>query len=200
MPAPVEFWFDFSSPYGYLASLRIDAIAARHGRDTDWRPYLMGAVMKRTGGQPLVQRELVGDYARHDLVRSARLVGAEFHLPEPFPIATVAAGRTFYWLREDDPELARRFARAAYRAYFVDGRNIGEQDVVIELASELDVDAQALRAALADPIVKQHLFAATRDAEQRGICGSPWVVVDGEPFWGNDRLGEVERWLREGGW
>ena len=200
MPAPIEFWFDFSSPYGYLASLRIDGIAARHGRGTDWRPYLMGAVMKRTGGQPLLERPLVADYARRDLPRSARLAGAEFPLPDPFPVATVGAGRTFYWLRESDPALARRFAAAAYHGYFVDGRNIGDNDTVVRIAAEQGVDAEALRAALAEPAVKQLLFAATAEAEQRGICGSPWVVVDGEPFWGNDRLDEVERWLEVGGW
>ena len=76
----------------------------------------------------------------------------------------------------------------------------GENAVVAEIAAEEGVARKALRAALGDPIVKQHLFAATTEAEARGICGSPWVIVDDEPFWGNDRLGEVERWLRDGGW
>ena len=82
----------------------------------------------------------------------------------------------------------------------VDGRNIGENGVVVEIGAEQGVDGEALSTALTDPIVKQHLFAATAQAQARGICGSPWVIVDDEPFWGNDRLPEVERWLRDGGW
>ena len=200
MTAPVEFWFDFSSPYGYLASLRIDDIAARHGREVLWRPYLMGAVMKVSGGQPLMNRELVADYARHDLPRSARLAGAPFHLPDPFPIATAGAGRAYYWLAERDPALAHDLAAALYRAYFVANRHIGENGVVVEVAAGLGVDADALAEALTDPTVKQRLFDVTAEARSRGICGSPWFVVDGEPFWGNDRLPEVDRWLETGGW
>lgn len=200
MPAPIEFWFDFSSPYGYLASLRIDEIGARHEREVHWRPYLMGAVMKVSGGQPLVQRPLVADYALHDLPRSARLIGAAFRLPEPFPIATAGAGRAYYWLAQRDPRLAHDLAVRLYRAYFADNRNIGDTEVLVEIAATLGVDADALRAALGDASVKQRLFEVTEEARERGICGSPWVVVDGEPFWGNDRLAEVERWLQSGGW
>ena len=71
MSDPIEFYFDFSSPYGYLASERIDEIAARHGRDVTWRPYLMGVAMKVTGSSPVVNRPMLGPYSRHDMERSA---------------------------------------------------------------------------------------------------------------------------------
>src|SRR5690625_5863739 len=79
--AILDFYFDFSSPYGYLAAEQIEALAARHGRRVAWRPFLLGAVFKQIGGQPLVQQPLKGDYSRRDMERSAR----ELELPLRFP-------------------------------------------------------------------------------------------------------------------
>ena len=93
--APVEFYFDFSSPYGYLASTAIDGIAARHGRTVEWRPFLLGAAFKQTEAKPLVEIPLKGDYARHDLPRFARKLGVAFTLPQPFPFLSVNACRAF---------------------------------------------------------------------------------------------------------
>src|SRR5512134_3771445 len=102
MSSPIEFYFDFSSPYGYLASTRIDAIAARFGRETVWRPILLGAVFRVTGGKPLPMLPLKGDYAARDTARFARLWGVPFRLPGKFPIATQAAARAFYWVAGRD--------------------------------------------------------------------------------------------------
>jgi 2-hydroxychromene-2-carboxylate isomerase len=160
----------------------------------------MGAAMKLTGAQPLVARDLVGDYARVDLPRSARFYGIPFALPSPFPVATVAAVRAYWWLHGHDAERARALAKALYRAYFVDGRNIGEADVVVAVAGEHGVDTEALEAALQDDAVKALVRRVTDEAIARGVFGSPFLVVDGEPFWGNDRLDQVDEWLARGGW
>jgi 2-hydroxychromene-2-carboxylate isomerase len=200
VPEPIDFYFDFSSPYGYLAAMRIDDLAARHGRKVRWVPYLMGAVMKRTGAQPLVARDLVGDYARLDLPRSARFYGVPFALPSPFPVATPAAARAYWWLHGQDAERAKALAKALYRAYFVDGRNIGEADVVLAVADETGADTNAVQAALEDDAVKALVRRVTDEAIAKGVFGSPFLVVDGEPFWGNDRLDQVDEWLARGGW
>jgi len=81
MPSPLRFHFDFSSPYGYLASQRIESLAARHGRAVEWRPVLLGAAFKIAGTQPLTSIPLKGDYARRDLPRTARFHGIEFRMP-----------------------------------------------------------------------------------------------------------------------
>ena len=200
MLEPIDFYFDFSSPYGYLAAMRIEDLAARHGRKVRWCPYLMGAAMKITEGQPLVSRDMVREYAQRDMARSARFYGIPFSLPSPFPVATLAAARTFWWLNGQDPDRAKALAKALYRAYFVGGRNIGETDVVLEVAAENGVDRPALEAALTDDAVKERLKQVTNDAIDRGIFGSPYVIADGEPFWGNDRLEQVDEWLARGGW
>ena len=200
MPDPIEFYFDFSSPYGYLASERIDAIAARHGRDVTWRPYLMGVAMKTTGSAPLVNRPMVGAYSRRDMARSARRLELPLTLPEPFPIATVAACRAVYWRERNDAAAAKALARALYRAYFVDGRNISEPDVVADVAAGIGADRDAVLAGIQESAVKDRLKEVTGAAIERGVFGSPFFLVDDEPFWGHDRMDEVDRWLETGGW
>src|SRR6266852_5103313 len=110
--SPIEFYFDFSSPYGYLAAMQIDALARRHGRGVEWRPFLLGAAFKETGQRPLTEQALRGPYHRRDFDRSARLLGVPFRLPEPFPFASLAACRAFYWLADGDPAAARSLALA----------------------------------------------------------------------------------------
>jgi 2-hydroxychromene-2-carboxylate isomerase len=200
MPAPIDFYFDFSSPYGYFASLRIDGVAARHGREVAWRPFLLGVVFKTTGQAPLTQQPMRGKYARHDFARCARLYGAPLTWPKSFPIATQAAARAFYWLADRDPAQAKAFARAAYHAFFGEGRDISPPEVVVEIGQTLGIDGAELAAALAEPAVKQRLKDETAAAIAAGVFGSPYIVVDGEPFWGADRLDHVDRWLETGGW
>ena len=200
MPDPIEFYFDFSSPYGYLASERIDAIAARHGREATWRPYLMGVAMKVTGSAPVVNRPMLGAYSRRDMERSARRLQVPFRFPEPFPIATIAACRAVYWMERADVNAAKSLAQALYRAYFADGRNISEPDVVADVAAASGTDRGALLTGVQEPVIKERLKEVTNDAVERGIFGSPFFMVDGEPFWGHDRMDEVDRWLESGGW
>lgn len=200
MAEPLDFYFDFSSPYGYFGSLRIDDIAARHGRGVRWRPFLLGVVFKTTGQAPLTSQPLRGAYALRDFARCARLYRAPFSWPERFPIPTQAAARAFYWLDDRDPEQARRFAKAAYHAYFGEGRDISPPEVVVEIAEGVGADREALADALADRALKARLKAETEAAIARGVFGSPFVFVDGEPFWGADRLDQVDRWLATGGW
>ncbi|MBI2225012.1 MAG: DsbA family protein, partial [Betaproteobacteria bacterium] len=75
MANPIDFYFDYSSPYGYFAAMKIDDLAARHGRSVNWKPILLGAVFKVTGGKPLPSLPLKGDYAKRDMARSARFLG-----------------------------------------------------------------------------------------------------------------------------
>ena len=200
MPDPIDFYFDFSSPYGYLASRRIDEIAARHDRAVNWRPHLIGAAFKATGSQPLLNIPMKGDYARIDMPRTARLHGIPFVMPERFPFLSVVAARAFYWLDDSDPAKAADLARALYNAAFGEGRDIAKTETVTEVAAGLGVDAAALTAALSDPAVKERLKIEVAAAIERGVFGSPYIFVDGEPFWGHDKLDDIDRWLETGGW
>lgn len=200
MPQSVEFYFDFSSPYGYFAAAKIDGLAARYGRATVWRPILLGAIFKITGQQPLTSIPLKGSYASHDLTRSARWFGVPFRMPGKFPISTTAPCRAYYWLLDRDPDAARILAQALYRAYFTEDRDISNPEVTVNVAAKLGHDKETVAQALNDPAVKERLKAEVDAAVERGIFGSPYIVVDGEPFWGSDRLDQIEKWLAQGPW
>ena len=200
MAAPIDFYFDFSSPYGYFASARIDALGAKYGRDVVWHPFLLGAAMKITGGTPLPNVPLKGDYARRDFARSAKFYGVEYKLPSTFPISSQAPARAFYWLNRQDPKAAKALAAALYRAYFVDDLNISNPEDSIAVCARFGLKADEVRAALNDPQIKDLVKTAVDQAIARGAFGSPYIVVDGEAFWGADRLEQIEKWLAGGGW
>ena len=189
MKRAIDFYFDFSSPYGYLAAQKIEALAAKHARAVKWRPMLLGVAFKATGSGPLPGIPLKGDYARRDFLRSARFHGVPFRLPDPFPVSTVSACRAFYGSPEDRQV---PLAKALYRAYFVDNVNIGEADKVLQVAASVGCKPD-----LNDQAVKDRTRAEVEAALARGVFGSPYIVVDGEPFWGMDRFDQLERWLRE---
>jgi 2-hydroxychromene-2-carboxylate isomerase len=200
MNAPIEFYFDFSSPYGYLASHKIDALAAKHGRAVDWRPMLLGAAFKQTGSAPLTMIPLKGDYSKRDFLRSARYHGIDdFRMPSPFPIATQAAARIMLRIKAHDSELAVRVAKALYRGYFFDNRDISNPDIASDIAAAAGADRDAARASIDDPAIKEALRREVDSAIARGVFGSPFVFVDGEPFWGLDRFEQIDRWLAVGG-
>ena len=199
-PAPIEFFFDFASPYGYLASLRIDALAAAHGRGVIWRPIMLGAVFKVTGMKPVLHQPLRAEYLRHDVVRFARLLGVPLTFPEVMPMNALAASRAVYWLDDQDPTAARALAAAIYRKHWGEGRDLESPVAVAMVAAGLGHDRDAVLNGIARPESKDRLRRETDAAIARGVFGAPFFVVDGEPFWGADRLDQLDRWLVSGGW
>jgi len=189
MKAPLDFYFDFSSPYGYLASHKIEPLAAKHGRGVTWRPMLLGAAFKATGAGPLPGIPLKGDYSKRDFLRSARFHDVPFRIPDQFPVGTVSACRAFY---AAPVEVAIRLAKALYRAYFTENINIGEAENVLKIAGYFGVKPD-----LNDQALKDKTRAEVEAAIAKGVFGSPYIIVDGEPFWGMDRFDQLERWLQE---
>jgi 2-hydroxychromene-2-carboxylate isomerase len=200
MDNALDFYFDFSSPYGYLASEKIDELAARYGRKVRWHPILLGIVFRESGGVPLtLTAPIKSNYYLHDFSRSARYMGIPYTHPANFPIATQHAARAYYGLHGQDCSRARAFAHAAYRAFFCQGRDLSDLVVVLDLASAAGADREALAEALAGPQLKERLKAECEEAIARGVCGSPFIIVDGEPFFGADRLPQIAHWLETGG-
>lgn len=199
MAEPIEFWFDFTSPYSYLAAEKIDALAAKHGRKVTWHPMLLGAAMKTTGSPLLLNVPLKGEYALRDFSRSARFLGLPFSFPAKFPVATQSAARAYYWLHDRDCGKAREFAKAVFRAIFVEGRDGADLGVVLDLAAALGVDRDELSEALASQELKDRLRAETDKGIAKGVFGAPFIFVDNEAFWGADRLPQIEQWLATGG-
>jgi 2-hydroxychromene-2-carboxylate isomerase len=202
MPAPLQFHFDFISPYGYFASLRIEAIAARHGREIDWRPMLLGvAVLKVMGLKPLLETPLKGDYVRRDVLRYARRHGVPLARDLNAPIGNpLPAARAFYWVRQHHPQLQAAMAHALYGAYWAQGRDLSTPEAVASIPLPPGLDPAAVAAGAASEEASTLLRNAVSASIAKGVFGSPTVIVDDEPFWGVDRLQEVDDWLAQGGW
>jgi len=198
---PIHFYFDFASPYAYLAATQIDALAARVDRPVHWRPILLGVVFKVTQGVPNLHKPLQGDYLRHDVPRCARRLGVPLHQPLASPFASLAAGRAFYWLDQAGGDHApSALARAIFHAHWAEGRDMALPENVLDVAASLGLDRMAVEAGMNEPAAKDRLREETEKALAHGVFGAPFFYVDGEPFWGADRMGQMEDWIREGGW
>jgi len=202
MAAPIAFYFDFISPYGYFASRQVEALAARHGRTVDWRPMLLGvAVLKVMGLKPLLDTPLKGDYARRDVLRQARRLGIPLgrdlnaSVGNPLPPA-----RAFYWVKRHHPELAVPLAHALFHAFWAEGRDLSTPEAVAAIALPAGLEPAAVIEGTTSDEAATLLRNAVAASIQAGIFGSPTLVVDGEPFWGSDRLRDVDEWLACGGW
>lgn len=199
MASTIDFYFDFSSPYGYFAAMRIDALAAKYGRDVEWHPILLGVVYQTTGSAPSPMVPLKGPYALHDFERTARFHGIPFKLPTAFPLATQAAARAMLWIdRSHGAERAVAFAKALYQAYFAEDLHIGEPMNVVKVGADLGFDPHALSEGMNSALIRDQLRAEIKLAMARGVFGSPFVIIDGEAFWGFDRVEQIEALLKNG--
>lgn len=195
---PIHFYFDFSSPYAYIASEWIEALAARHGRRVQWHAVLLGATFQAAGLKPPVDYPLKREYVLRDFERSAQFAGLPYQQPAQFPIPTQNAARVFWWLNAQDPALAVAWAHAGLRAYFNRGVALNDPLALQALAAASGVDEVAAVAAWQDPQWKARLMAANEAAITAGVFGAPFFIIDGEAFWGNDRQAQMERWLCSG--
>ncbi|MBX3607279.1 MAG: 2-hydroxychromene-2-carboxylate isomerase [Piscinibacter sp.] len=194
----IDFYFDFSSPYSYIASEWIEALAARHGRTVHWRAILLGATFQAAELKSPVSHPIKREYSLHDFERSARFAGVPLTVPEKFPIPTQNAARVFWWLHDQDPVRATAWARTCLRAYFTRGVDLSDRAALRGLAEEFGAGADAAEAVWNDPAWKQRLKVENEAAIAAGVFGAPYFVVDGEGFWGNDRRPQIERWLEKG--
>ena len=194
MPEPIEFYFDFISPFGYLGSVQIERIAARHGREVDWRPILLGVtVLKIMGMKPLPQTPLKGPWLDRDLERLSSLFEIPIRKHGLKGVNSLAAARAFLCIKQSDPALAKRFAQAIFRRLWLRGEDITPVDAVAAEAEALGVDGAALRAAIETPEAKAALNASVEAAVNKGVFGAPFFIADGEGFFGNDRLRRAAR-------
>ena len=195
---PIAFYFDFSSPYSYIASEWIEALAARHARTVRWRAILLGVVFQAAELKSPVAHPIKREYSLRDFERSARFAGVPLVNPAKFPIPTQHAARVFCWLDAADSARATGWARHCLRAYFARGVDLSDAAALQALAGEFGLDASAAEAVWSDPQWKLRLKSVNEAAIAAGVFGAPFFIIDGEPFWGNDRRPQIERWLATG--
>ncbi|MFN0186212.1 MAG: 2-hydroxychromene-2-carboxylate isomerase [Aquabacterium sp.] len=199
MKPPIDFHFDFSSPYSYIANEWIDALAARHGRTVRRHAVLLGVTFQAAELKSPMSYPIKREYSARDFARSARFEGLPYQTPPVFPISSQNPARVFWWLADTQGEVAAsQWTRSALRAYFTRGVVLSDGVALKALCAESGLDADAAEAAWADPQWKDRLRRANEQAIAAGMFGAPFFVVDGEPFWGNDRKPQIERWLASG--
>jgi 2-hydroxychromene-2-carboxylate isomerase len=197
---PIEFWFDFASAYAYFASLEIELLANRHSRTVLWRPFTLGAAFKVTGSRGLTHTPLKGEYAYRDWQRIARLKKVSFNPRPDHPLTGLPAIRAFYAVDSIDAGAASKLAETIIKAYFCDCLDIDDPQSIAKLAGSVGIDPDFVLRGISDPEVKARARSVAEAGVAMGVCGSPWIIVDGEPFWGSDRMEMAELWLTRGPW
>lgn len=194
MSKTIECYFDFGSPATYLAWTQLPEMAARHNARLVWRPMLLGALFKATGNQSPAMNPAKGRYMLIDFQRYARHYGVPMKFNPFFPINTMTLMRGAVALLED----ARfdDYLTTVFNAIWVDEQNMGQPEVVAAVLEKAGFDAHALLAQCSEDAVKEKLKANTEEAAARGAFGAPTVYVDGEMFFGQDRLPMIEKALQ----
>jgi 2-hydroxychromene-2-carboxylate isomerase len=190
--ATLEFFYDFVSPYSYLASTRVEELARRTGATLRYRPFLLGGVFKATGNHAPLETAAKLRHMHVDLTRWSRRLGVPLHFPVTHPFPTVLPLRAA--LAADRQGRIAPFTHAVFRAAWVDGRDVSSAEVLKALAADVGLDGAALVAAA--PEYKAALVEQTDEAVRRGTYGAPTFFVGDELFVGNDRLDFVEDALR----
>ncbi len=195
MTKTVEFYFDVGSPAAYIAFKRLPGICEKAHARLEFKPMLLGGVFQATGNQSPVNVPAKGRYIMVDFERFARRHGIEFRQNPFFPINTLTLMRGATGLQLREPARAAAVCSAVYRAIWVDGKNMNDPAVVAAVLKDAGFDPQALLALAGDPEVKERLKAVTQEAVARGVFGAPTFFVDGQMYWGQDRLDFVQEAL-----
>ena len=188
----IEFFFDCSSPWTYLAFHNIQPLAQEFGEEISWRPILVGGIFNTINPSVYASREKpVPAKARHmkkDMADWARFAGLTIKMrPTVFPVNSVKAMRGCIFL-EPDAKLVP-FARAAFEIYWGEDKDISQDPVLAEVCSRVDVDPARVFAGIGEQAVKDQLKANTDEVMARGGFGSPTIFLDKtDMYFGNDRL------------
>lgn len=192
----VEFFFDFSSPYSYLAATQIEALAARAGAEVAWRPFVLSAVFKAAQNVMPASSPPKAKWMFRDLERWAAHYGVPFQFASRFPFNGIRPERLVLVAERADPRKAAALARAAFDAAWAHDLDVLDDGVLRELATAAGLDPDAAMGALEDADIKARLRENTDEAIRRGAFGAPSMFVGDELHWGNDRLPFVEAALR----
>lgn len=192
MTRTIEFYFDFASPYAYFSLAGLQALEAAQGCTVAWRPILLWAVRQRFEMTPPMEDGAKGGYLPLDMARSAAFHGVPFVMPESFGRSTHLAARFFYGLAGERPEAALGFAQAVFGAHFADSANIADAAVLVEIGSRLGLAPAESTEMMQGQASRDALARAVETAVERRVWGSPFFILGDEPFFGADRLPQLE--------
>ncbi len=198
MAAPIRFFFDFTSTFSYIAVQKIDDLAARYGRAVEWSAVSLGHLFQAQGVTAPLNIPAKFKYLSTDFARSCEFAGLPHRVPDPFPPDVKLARYAFWRFKARDEALSHDFARAATSALYGRGQTIATAaEIFAACGSVPGVTEAEIAAAGTDSVAKRAVIAAVQAATALGINGAPYMILDGEPFWGADRLDHLERRLAQ---
>lgn len=199
MAGPIDFYFDFGSPYSYIAANKLEGFSSRNGKKVNWRPILQAALHKMWNDPE--QSAARFDYLQRDAWRTARQLRMPLNWPSVYPVNSIAAARAYYWVEQTyDEEKALQFALGVFKAYWVTDHNIGDADFILNVAERYRLDSAAMFDGINKQEIKDRLHQMTDVAFQRGALDVPTVFVGDEMFVGAHSIDQMERWAQVGGW
>lgn len=191
MPDKIVFYFDFASPYAYFALDRIEALGRKAGRVVEWRPVIAWAIFKELGISAPTEVPAKRDYMFADMKRSAEFLGLPYRHPAKMPVSAHLATRLYLSIADEHGPLARQLGRALFNAFFRDGRDITDKAELVAVAVEAGIDAAAAEEGMSGQRGRELLAAAVAQGVADGVIGSPFFIIDGERFFGADRLPQI---------
>jgi 2-hydroxychromene-2-carboxylate isomerase len=191
----LEYFFDYVSPFAYLADTQLPAILERTGAEVVRRPFFLGGVMQAAKNSPPITVPNKGKYLMADLGRWSSRYGVELNPNPHFPINTLQVMRAAVAALDDVH--FRDFHRAMFRGVWVEGKNLSDPDVLRAAIDAAGLDGTAIMSRAKEQDVKDTLRRNSEEAVERGAFGAPTFFIGDEMFWGNDRLDFVEQALRE---
>lgn len=196
MQKKLDFYFDFGSPAAYLAYTQLSKLAADTGAQIELKPILLGGIFQATGNRPPISVPLKGQYLFADLNRFAKRYGVVLNMNPHFPINTLNLMRADIGLQLRNDTRLPKYRDAMFAAIWVDQQNMNDPETVGTVLAKSGFDPMAISALAGHPEVKEALKIATQEAVNHGVFGAPSFIVDGELFWGQDRLDFVREALR----
>ncbi len=193
----IEFFYDYGSPFSFLANAALPALASDHAATLRYRPMLLGGVFKATGNQsPMMETvEAKRSYGGRVMQRTSQLLGVEIAMNSHFPINTIGVMRLAVAAQHEG--VFDAFHGAIYPAFWQQGRDLGSPEVQAEVMREAGLEADALLALAGSDDVKAELRANTEEAVSRGAFGAPTCFVGDEMFFGCDHLPHLARQLED---
>lgn len=189
----IDFYFDVGSPYSYLCATQIDAVAAKHGVDVRYKPFLLGAVFKASGNEMPARVPAKAKWMLADLARWAELYKVPFQFPTSFPPNTVRAMRAC--CAADVQGKVRSMALALFNGYWTRDVDPSSDEAIVQASLAAGLDAAEVLAAVTTQPIKDRLRANTDEALAAGAFGAPTIVYQDTLFWGNDRLIQLDHFL-----
>lgn len=197
MSKRIDFYFDFTSPYGYFASTHINELADKYDHQVDWHPYVGEEFKPSNSGTGLSQIPAKLKYQKRDIIRTAQFENIPYNEPSVVTLDARYAARAVLWVESTYGEARGiELAQAILRAYHVEDKNISDTQTITAIAQSIGLNAEEVLAGISNASTREQFRAEVDLATAKGVFGSPFFILDGEPFWGFDRMDQLEAALQ----